>query len=83
MNKYMEGKAYVDVCWYGAPWKKTTGLAANFKQIEDVSRTCCCTKPHITLRGQGPVGKVWTAIASPYWPAFAAAWARVCAFAKP
>ena len=30
-EKYMEGKAYVDVCWFGAPWKKPTGLAANFK----------------------------------------------------
>ena len=33
---------------------------------------------HISL-GQGPGGKAWTAIASPYWPAVAA----VCSFCKP
>ena len=30
----------VDVCMYGAPWKKPTGLAANFEAIEEVSRYC-------------------------------------------
>ena len=64
------------------PWKKPTGIAANFKRIEELSRKCCCTRPHTILRGQGPGGKAWTAIASPYWPAFAAEWARVCASAR-
>ena len=78
--------AYVDACWYGAPWKKPTGLAANFKGIEDVSRTCVCRllgRVHQILRGQGPGGKAWTAIASPYWPEFATEWVRVCSFCKP
>ena len=83
LAKYCEGMAYVDVCWFGAPWKKPTGLAANFEQIENLSRTCVCTKPHTVLRGQGPGGKAWTAIASPYWPAFAHSWACECSFCKP
>ena len=83
MAKYCEGLAYVDVCFFGAPWKKPTGLAANFQGIEELSRECCCTRPHQILRGQGPGGKAWTAIASPYWPPFADEWAKTCAFAKP
>ena len=83
MATYREGFAYVDVCFFGAPWKKPTGLAANFEAIEEVSRFCVCTKPHQILRGQGPGGKAWTAIASPYWPAFAAEWADVCGFCRP
>ena len=31
---YCEGLAYIDVCFFGAPWKKPTGLAANFKAVE-------------------------------------------------
>ena len=58
MLKYCEGMAYVDVCFFGAPWKKPTGLAANFKGIEDLSRWCCCVRPHQILRGQGPGAKL-------------------------
>ena len=47
------------------------------------ARTCVCTKPHTVLRGQGPGGKAWTAIASLYWQAFAHAWASECSFRKP
>ena len=81
--KYREGMAYVDVCAFGAPWKMPTGLAANFHAIEELFRLCTCMKPHTILRGPGPGGKAWTAIASPYWPAFAAEWAVVCNFCKP
>ena len=83
LAKYGEALAYVDVCSFGAPWKKPTGLAANFQQILELVRYCSCKKPHTILRGQGPGGKAWTAIASPYWPAFATEWALVCAFCKP
>ena len=58
--------AYIDVCCFGAPWKKPTGLAANFERILELVRYCTCVKPHQILRGQGPGGKAWTAIASPY-----------------
>ena len=75
--------AYIDVCSFGAPWKKPTGLAANFEQILQLVRYCTCTKPHQILRGQGPGGKAWTAIASPYWPAFAEEWALTCGFCQP
>ena len=68
MAKYAEAKAYIDACFFGAPWKKPTGLASNFIEILAIIRYCCCTKPHQILRGQGPGGKAWTAIASPYWP---------------
>ena len=83
MAKYCEARAYVDVCMFGAPWKKPTGLAANFEKILELVRYCACTKPHQILRGQGPGGKAWTAIASPYWPAFATEWANTCSFCKP
>ena len=35
------------------------------------------------LRGSGPDGRAWTAIASPYWPAFADEWALTCGFCAP
>ena len=81
--KYCEAKAYIDVCSFGAPWKKPTGLAANFEKILELVRYCTCTKPHQILRGTGPDGRAWTAIASPYWPAFADEWALTCGFCEP
>ena len=81
--KYCEAKAYIDVCSFGAPWKKPTGLAANFENILELVRYCTCTRPHQILRGTGPDGRAWTAIASPYWPAFADEWALTCGFCEP
>ena len=83
LTKYCEALAYVDVCAFGAPWKKPTGLATNFDKILLLIRYCTCTKPHQILRGSGPGGKAWTAIASPYWPAFAEEWALTCGFCQP
>ena len=34
---------------------------------------------HIPLQGNAPRGRNWTAVASPYWPAFASTWASACA----
>ena len=34
---------------------------------------------HISLQGNAPCGRSWTAIASPYWPEFAEAWVAACA----
>ena len=42
LAKCGEAFAYVDVCSYGAPWKKPTGLAANFKKILELVRYCSC-----------------------------------------
>ena len=56
LAKYGVALAYVDVCSFGAPWKNPTGLAANFEQILELVRYCCCQKPHQILRGQGPGG---------------------------
>ena len=33
MLEYADAKAYVDVCWYGAPWRKPTGIPANAAAI--------------------------------------------------
>ena len=65
------------------PMAKPTGLAANFEKILELVRYCACTKPHQILRGSGPDGRAWTAIASPYWPAFAEEWALTCGFCEP
>ena len=80
---YCIALAYIDVCSFGAPWKKPTGLAANFEKIIDLVRYCTCKKPHQILRGTGPDGRAWTAVASPYWPAFAEEWALTCGFCQP
>ena len=34
---------------------------------------------HISLQGNAPWGRSWTAVASPYWPEFAREWVRACA----
>ena len=83
LTMYCIALAYIDVCSFGAPWKKPTGLAANFEKILDLVRYCTCKKPHQILRGTGPDGRAWTAIASPYWPAFAEEWALTCGFCQP
>ena len=71
--------AVVDVCMFGAPWKKPTSLAANFDSIMNLVRRCDGRHSHISLQGMAPCGKSWTAIASPYWPEFAREWVRQCA----
>ena len=30
MSTYSVANAYVDVCWFGAPWKKADGTGCNF-----------------------------------------------------
>ena len=70
--------ATIDVCMYGAPWRKPTSLAANFYQIVRLVRHCDGCHAHISLQGNAPCGKKKTAIASPYWPAFASEWVSIC-----
>ena len=68
----------IDVCMFGAPWRKPTSLAANFPQISRLFRRCDGCHQHISLQGNAPCGRSWTAVASPYWPAFASEWVRIC-----
>ena len=60
------------VCMDGAPWKKPTSLLSNHWCIHQLQCRCDNSHAHITLEGYAPCGRNWTAIASPYWPAFAA-----------
>ena len=69
----------IDVCMFGAPWRKPTTLAANFREITQLYRRCDGSHDHISLQGNAPCGRSWTAVASPYWPEFARAWVAVCA----
>ena len=61
-----------DVCMDGAPWKKPTRLAGNHACVEGLHLRCCGGHAHQPLEGCAPCGSNWTALASPYWPAFAA-----------
>ena len=70
--------ATIDVCMYGAPWRKPTTLAANFAQILRLVRKCDGSHSHLCLQGNAPCGRSWTAVASPYWPAFATSWVWYC-----
>ena len=70
----------IDVCMFGAPWRKPTTLAASFRVITQLFRRCDGTHGHVSLQGNAPCGESWTAVASPYWPEFARAWVAVCAF---
>ena len=69
----------VDVCMFGAPWRKPTSIAANFIGILRLRVKCNGMHSHISLQGNAPCGRSWTAVASPYWPAFAKAWVLACA----
>ena len=64
----------IDVCMFGAPWRKPTTLAANFSELLSIHRRCNGCHEHISLQGNAPCGRSWTAVASPYWPEFAKAW---------
>ena len=70
------------VCSFGAPWKKPTMLAANFPEIRGVVRRCSCTKPHLTLQCNSPLGNhglPWPALTGP--SSLSAGWrapARTC-----
>ena len=79
LNKATTYLAVIDVCMYGAPWRKPTSLASNFHGILLLVRRCNGRHSHISLQGNAPCGKSWTAIASPYWPAFATEWVSACA----
>ena len=66
------------VCAFGAPWAKPTWVFSNFASILELSRACPpYHHEHIPLVGYAPCGRNWTAIAGPYWPAFARAWSQV------
>lgn len=64
----------IDVCMFGAPWRKPTTLAANFDKIMRLFRKCDGFHVHISLQGNAPCGRSWTAVASPYWQDFARTW---------
>ena len=83
MTRHCVAYVYVDVCWFGAPWKKPTSIATNFAPLSSLSRTCCCISAHLSLQGNAPDGRSWTAVASPYWPSFAKTWAKCCISIKP
>ena len=67
-----------DVCMFGAPWRKPTSISANFIQILKLRRVCSGQHEHISLQGNAPCGRSWTAVASPYWPEFAKQWVGAC-----
>ena len=47
--------------------------------LMSLCRKCDGRHTHISLQGNASCGKSWTAIASPYWPAFAKEWVVQCA----
>ena len=79
ISKFSTFLVTVDVCMFGAPWMKPTSLASNFPGLLKLARKCDRSHTHISLQGNAPCGKSWTAIASPYWPAFAREWVIHCA----
>ena len=64
-------------CLDGAPWEKPTAIVSNFVGILDANGGCPGGHKHIVLSGKAPDGRSWTAVASPYWPAFASVIAQV------
>ena len=64
-------KAVRCICVDGAPWMKPTAIIANSRHILDLNAACPGCASHIPLQGKSPDGRSWTAVASPYWPAFA------------
>jgi len=56
----------------GAPWLKPTAIIGNHACIELLACRCNRTHEHINLVGKAPCGRAWTAVASAYWPQFAA-----------
>jgi hypothetical protein len=55
----------VDYCRFGTPWRKRTAF---FTNIPSLCSPVLCTREHshLVLRGGGPGGMAWTAIAEPY-----------------
>ena len=64
------------VCAFGAPWAKPTSVYSNRSYVMDINIGCPGCPFHQKLEGTAPDGRNWTAIAGPYWPAFAQAWAK-------
>ena len=60
-----------DVCVDGAPWRTPTAIASNHASISQLEAKCKGGHCHIQLAGKAPCGTNWTALASPYRPAFA------------
>ena len=50
---------------------KPTATIANSRHILDLNAACPGCASHISLQGKSPDGHSCTAVASPYWPAFA------------
>ena len=61
------------VCMDGAPWRKDTAIASSNSCVLEISAVCNhgSEAQHISLVGKAPCGRFWTAVASPFWPAFA------------
>ena len=70
---------YIDVCMFGAPWRKPTTLVDKVLVLLKLRRCCDCQHEHIYLQGNTPCGCSWTGIASLYWPKFARELVRLCA----
>ena len=79
MQKATSFAVLIDVCMFGAPWRKPTTIAANFASILRLRRKCNGQHHHISLQGNSPDGRSWTAVASPYWPQLSEAWVEVSA----
>ena len=56
----------IDVCAFGAPWRKPIVIVAHFADVSVLKRKCSCTSPHLSLQGNAPDGRSWIAVASPY-----------------
>ena len=41
----------VDMCAYGAPYKKPTMFKTNIPELQTVARSCRCVVPHEHLQG--------------------------------
>ena len=71
-----------DVCVDGAPWRKPTAIIANSSVVSTLRASCPGCATHVELAGKAPDGRQWTAIVSPYWPAFCDRWVAVWGFCR-
>ena len=51
--------------------------------LGELQAKCPGCAEHIALQGAAPCGQNWTTVASPYWPSYAADWARIASRCPP
>jgi len=49
---YKEDCYDIDVCRFGAKWRKTTRVGTTIPTLRGTPLRCCCEQPHIILRGR-------------------------------